>query len=311
MANENSPEMKVDPVFHRLVQPLEAKALDSLRNDLIQDPSSRTIQTWNGFLLQDYEKYDLCRSLDLPVQIDDRSFLNYEHAAADLCSAQIKRPDLTNEYRKYLIGELLFFEEQKHINLYPDRAKTKYRLAYKIGEQINLAGGTVLKYNTYACAMNTIFDQSTEFALRILTGKTRVSHENVIELSRLAPEELKNVARSALEDGTKHLTFSDIRHEVKYAYTQAKAPVSRRERKEQKETINAGIRQMPAYDPDSDVNSLCMTINSWVSSIERVNTNTDFSTISNRAMLELMKQLTILERTINSIQKSLVERTAK
>jgi len=108
-----------------------------------------------------------------------------------------------------------------------------------------------------------------------------------------------------------HLTFSDIRHEVKNTYTQAKAPVSRRERKEQKEKSNVGIRQMPAYDPDSDVNSLCMTISSWVSSIERVNGNTDFSSISNRAMLELMIQLTILESTIRALQKALVERTTK
>ena len=74
-----------------------------------------------------------------------------------------------------------------------------------------------------------------------------------------------------------------------------------------KAKLNAGIRQMPVYDPDSEVNSLCMTITSWVSSIERVNHNTDFLSISNRAMLELMKQLTILEGAINIIQKSLVE----
>ena len=311
MVNDNSPEIKKDPVFHRLVQPLEKTALAALREDLIHDPSSRIVQTWNGYLLHEYEKYDLCKDMDLPVQIDDKSFLSYEHAASYLCAAQMDRSDLTNEYRKYLIGELFVFEEQKMLRTSPDRTNAKYRIAYQIGEKINLSGGTVLKYNVYAIAMNTIFDQSTEFALRILTGKTRVSHENVIELSRLAPEELKTVARSALEENTSHLTFSDIRHEVKYTYTQTKAPVSRRERKEQKEKTRAGIRQMPVYDPDSDVNSLCMTINSWVSSIERVNSNTDFSTISNRAMLELMKQLTILESTINSIQKSLVERTSK
>ena len=142
-------------------------------------------------------------------------------------------------------------------------------------------------------------------------GKTKVSHSNVIELSRLAHDELRAIARSALEENTVHLTFSDIRHEVKYGHTQQKASLSRRERKELKETKSAEIRKMPAYDPDSDVNSLCMTICSWISSIERVNQKTDFSAISERAMLELMKQLTILERTISIIQKSLVERNSK
>lgn len=311
MVNDKAPEIKKDPVLQRLVQPLDKKAQAALRDELIHDTSSRIIQVWNGYLLNDYEKYDLCRALDLPFQIDDRSFLNYEHAASYLCYDQLKRTDLTNEYRKYLIGELFIFEEQKLLNNNPDRINAKYRIAYKIGEQIDLSGGTVLKYNFYALAMNMIFDQSTEFALRILMGQTRVSHENVIELSRLAPDELKTVAHSVLNENISHLTFSDIRHEVKYTHTQTKAPISRRERKEQKEKNNAGIRQMPAYDPDSDVNSLCMTISSWVSSIERVNSKTDFSTISNRAMLELMKQLTFLESTINTLQKSLVERTVK
>jgi hypothetical protein len=68
-----------------------------------------------------------------------------------------------------------------------------------------------------------------------------------------------------LTDNISHLTFSDIRHEVKYGHTQQKASLSRRERKELKETKSAEIRKMPAYDPDSDVNSLCMTICSWIS----------------------------------------------
>lgn len=310
MATNNFPEIKTDPVLKRLVQPLSKKALADLRNDLISNVISCTVLTWNGLILFDYEKYELCRSMNLPIQTKEKDFQNFEHAASYLCTRQMTRGDLTNEYRKYLIGELFHFEDQRLFLENPDRTRTKYRVAYKIGEQLNMSGVTVIKYSTYASAINTIFEQSTPFALRILMGKTRVSHENVIELSRLAPEELRTVADSAIKEKMTHLTFSDIRHEVKYTHTKTKARVSRREVKEQKEKITASIRQMPAYNPDAEVNSLCMTINSWVSSIERVNTNTDFRCISNRAMLELMKQLTILESSINSIQKSLIERTA-
>ena len=310
MANDNIPELKIDPVFERLVQPLDEKMRKELCTNIKKDPSLRLMTVWNGYLLGDSIRYRMCKLQDLPMQIDDKSFYNYDHAASFLCSKQLTRTDLTGEYRKYLIGQKFLFEEKKFLAANPDKTNAKYRTAYQIGERINLSGNTVLKYNVYAIAMNTIFDQSPDFALRILMGKTRVSHENVIELSRLTPDEIKNVARAAINENIPHLTFSDIRHEVKYSYTQSKAPVSRRERKEQKERVSAGIRQMPVYDPDADVNSLCMTINSWVSSIERVNQKTNFSTISNRAMLELMKQLTILDRTINSIQKSLVERTA-
>ena len=311
MENNSVPEIKKDPIFQRLVQPLDEDALKSLRNDLVNDPTLRIIQTWNGYVLYDYDKYDLCQSMNLPFRISDKIFQNHEHAASYLCSRQMRRADLTNEYKKYLIGEMFFFEEKRLLTENPDRTSAKSRIAYKLGEQLNVSGGTVLKYNAYATAINTIFEQSTDFALRILLGKTRVSHENVIELSHLAPEELKTVALSAIKENTPHLTFSDIRHEAKYTHTQPKSALSRSERRELKAKLNAGIRQMPVYDPDSEVNSLCMTITSWVSSIERVNHNTDFLSISNRAMLELMKQLTILEGAINIIQKSLVERTSK
>ncbi len=72
---------------------------------------------------------------------------------------------------------------------------------------------------------------------------------------------------------------------------------------------NVGIRQMPKYDPDSGVNSLCMTIESWISSIQRVRNSEDFMKITEQASLRLMKKLSGLEYVINATQESLVERT--
>lgn len=311
MVNEKTTDLKTDSYLKRLVQPMDKKSVTELRNNLLRNPDERIVTTWNDYHLNDEEKYKICLSLNLPFQVSGHEFTSYNHAASYICTKQMERLDLTKEYRKYLIGQKFAFEEKIFLSENPGMTNVKYRVAYGIGEKINISGGTVMKYNVYASSMNVIFDHSEEFALRILLGKTRVSHENVVELSRLSSDEIRNVSRSVLTDNISHLTFSDIRHEVKYGHTQQKASLSRRERKELKETKSAEIRKMPAYDPDSDVNSLCMTICSWISSIERVNQKTDFSAISERAMLELMKQLTILERTISTIQKSLVERNSK
>ena len=294
MLNDKIPELKLDPLFERLVQPLEETTFKMLESELEKGASVCTIKVWKGYLLGQPELYQHCRTTECPFRIIDMSHLSYEEAAYGLCSSQLKRADLVNEYRKYLIGQLFLFEEKKVLSDSSEKNYSKSRTAYKIGEQLNIAGGTVLKYSAYAEAMNYIFVQSRELALRILLRKTHVSHENVIELSRLAADELKHVSLAVLENNTSHLTFSDIRNEVKYGYTKTKAPISRRERKEQKAKVNVGIRQMPAFDPDADVNSLCMTINSWKSSIERVQLSTNFSEISSRAALELMRQLTLV-----------------
>lgn len=179
MINDIAPTLKIDPVFQRLVQPLGKIYLASLRAKLISDPSLRILQTWNGVLLFEYEKYRLCNSMNLSFQVDEKSFTCFEQAASYICSSQLKRTDLTSEYRKYLIGELFLFEEKHYLLSNPEHPNSRYRIAYKIGEDINLSGGTVLKYSTYALAINEIFDNSSDFSLQILMGKTKVSHSNV------------------------------------------------------------------------------------------------------------------------------------
>ena len=86
MVNDNTPDIKTDPIFQRLVQPSDKKTLASLREDLIHDANTRTLLTWNGYLLNDNEKYDICKSLKIPFRVDEKSFFSYEHAASYICS---------------------------------------------------------------------------------------------------------------------------------------------------------------------------------------------------------------------------------
>ena len=97
---------------------------------------------------------------------------------------------------------------------------------------------------------------------------------------------------------------------MKWRHIKTQAPMSRKERHEEKERVKAGIRQMPVYNPDSEINSLCMTINSWISSMERVHNSVNYSTITIDAADRLLNQLTALKDSINSIQKRLLERTS-
>ncbi len=122
-------------------------------------------------------------------------------------------------------------------------------------------------------------------------------------------EEIRALSNSVIRENVDNITLSFIRNEVKWSHVQEKDEVSRRERTERKVYLNAGIRQMPQYNPDSEVNSLCMTIDSWISSIERVKKSDNFVKITGKASLQLMNKLTSLEHTISSIQESLMERT--
>ena len=302
-------QLRTEPELRRLVQPLSKKSLDRLKISLLSDPSFRHVDAWNGFYLNSYETGDLCMELDLPCQIIQYHFSSLETAASFVCSSQLNRTDLSNEYRKYLIGKKHYYEECAASVLQSGNKKPNRSMnASDISQRLHLSPGTILKYRSFSDAIDIIFEHDETFAYELLSGKIKVSHENTIELSRLTGEELHGLAHAVKEDGVTHLTFQDIRHEVKWRYIKTEAPVSRKERNEQKERIKAGIRQMPAYNPDSEVNSLCMTVNSWISSIERVHNNVNYSSITEQAAQNLQSQLSALESSIYNVQSGLLER---
>jgi hypothetical protein len=120
-------------------------------------------------------------------------------------------------------------------------------------------------------------------------------------------EEIRSLAEIIIKDNVDYVSLPYIRNEVKWSHIKESTDLLTRRQKREKKN-NARIRQMPEYDPDSEVNSLSMTIDSWVSSIERVKRSENFTKITEKAGLKLMNKLTVLQHTISSIQESLVER---
>ena len=303
MTTDSKSNIKISPILSRLVQPPSKKELEEAYAEYSAVPTKPIIHTWHGTHLNDQYLHELCIDKNIPFYVSELFFENLKQAVLYICSCQLKRKNLTHEYRKYIIGQ-----EFGYLTQDTDESKqsdSKYTIASSLGHELYLSAGTVLKYYSYSDAINVIFDQNPEFAGKILMGKHKFSNENLLELSRLMPEEIKAVSSTIMRDNPRHITLSYIRNEAKWSHIQPRAPQSRREKKEQKISKHAAIRQMPEYDPDSEVNSLCMTIDSWNSSIERVYNSSKFAKITDKARLLLMKKLSLLEHTVNIIQESL------
>jgi hypothetical protein len=306
MINENIPEYKIDPLFSRLIQPYSENEIEKIRGEI--SLTVPTVHIWQGTHLSDQHLYNLCVENRIPYHLSEMFFDDQTKAAIYVCSSQLSRENLTPEYRKYIIGQkfgysVLCADDTK-------QADSRYTVATSLGHELYISAGTVMKYYSFANALNDIFDQSTDLARRILLGKVKISHENILELSHLMPEEIKAIAKSVIDDNITHISLSYIRNEVKWTHIQTRSGENqrRREKREQKISKHAVIRQMPQYDPDAEVNSLCMTIDSWISSIRRVHNSSNFIKITNKASLQLIKKLSLLEHTVNTIQESLVER---
>ena len=306
MSNEDIKPIGTLPKFDRLVKPLEKSELSKLKTELLKNEESRVIRTWRGKHLLDRERYELCAELSLPVTISEQYFEDWMAAAEYICREQLKNLERGSKYQKYLIGQLLQYELDR--NKDQDSVVTKANLAETLGNEWQLSAATVSKYCFFANAINDIFTQSESMAGIVLSDKMSISHENVLELSHLKGEEIRAIAKSVETDNVSKITLPYIRNEVKLCHMKERGIVSRIEKQEQELAQSAGIRQMPEYDPDFGVNSLCMTIESWTSSIQRVIHSEDFDLISQKACLQLMKKLSGLENIINEVWASLVER---
>lgn len=297
-----------DNVLARLIQPYTNKEIQVLRERLSVKKDKQIIHVWNGRHLNDEYLYRLCCDLGVEIEIKNHDFSDFVLAAIYVCKNQLLRPELTNEYLRYVVGKEFNYSLGLETRNNPKTQASKTKVANIIGTRLFMASGTVIKYGSYAEAIDNIFDGHEQFAREILIGRIMVSHENIIELSRVKPEELKSVYKRIKNNKIEHLSFADIRDGVKERYLQEKGTLGRSEKRKTKKVENAGIRQMPVFDPDSEVNSLCMTIGSWISSIQRVNNSVDFNRITTKARLQLVKELSYLERTVNNIQESLIER---
>lgn len=311
METNDMSKYKTDPIFERYVQPYDKNARQQLLSSVIEDIGGRVMHVWNNLHLNDKTKMEICLKHGINLKVRAYNFSGRNSAAYYICSKELKREDLHEEYRKYLVGQEFHYKELIDSKDPFRRISSKRSIATKIGEELGLAPGTVLKYNCYSDAVDVIFDAHFEFAQSILLGNVKISQENVIELSRMRTDEIRIIAKAVANERLDKLTLPDMRNEIKWMHMQVQKGAQQSEETPVITNPNraGSIRQMPVYDPDSEVNSLCMTMGSWKSSINRVNNGVDFNKITTKARIRLTRELTALDMTIKDVLEALGERT--
>ena len=190
----------------------------------------------------------------------------------------------------------------------------KTDVATVIGNEYNFGFSTVTKYDIYARAVDDLKRKSPEIAQKILTGKLRVSHENIIELSRLPIEDINGLKRLLDSGSIDRIGYSQLRHELRWQRLPTGKPDSRRIKRE-KSSAEAGIKQMPATDPDFAPSSSSLMISklipSWSKTISRTMELTDFTSTSTKARHEVKMQLLNLTRKITKLLSQLEEDDSK
>ena len=286
MRNYSIYTLKTKLEFTNLYQYLSEKDYKQLEQQILCHSYHTPICTWNGIVINGIEAYELFRKHSIPFRIKRLHFSSKEDVISWICTDQLKREDLTNINKKYLIGKK--YDAEKILVSRQLSSTNKSHIsgasiaAKKISEECNVAMATVYKYSAYSSALDII-------------------DEKVPDLSGLSKEQLLSLNNYLLAEKIEHLSYHDMKREL--LWNNYAKPMLRKE----SSVSIPSIRNLPQFDPDAEIASLTLTIPSWNSSIERVLKVSDFKIASDTAKYKLKYQLMCLISTTNNILKKLEE----
>ena len=309
--------LKIEPKFKNLIRPLQRKEYLQLEQNILSDGCRDPIITWNGVIVDGHNRYEICMRHQIPFAVLEMDFSCEAEAIAWICANQLGRRNISEETRKYLIGKQ--FEAEKLAgavknpngnNQYStfdeavviapqeqdEETHSRSKTAERIAKDNHISKGTVEKYAIYARAMDALAEKDAEIVPRILSGQYKIAHKNVVELSKLSPPEIKKVERRIKKMQQPFIQYNQSRNAISEVSEGVRGTVA-----------VTSIKDMPAFDPDADINGLALTIPSWSSSIDRVLKQTDLSIISSHAREGLVRQLLSLTDHVSDLLGAIKE----
>lgn len=294
--------LKIDPEFKKVIPPLKKTEYEQLEANLKLDGCVNPIVTWNGFIVDGHNRYEICTRNNIPFFVLEKDFSCKAAALAWICSNQLGRRNISDEMRKYLIGKQYESEKlaasQRNAegkNQFssptndkpPQSVKTdRINTANRIAQENYISHGTVEKYASYTRALELIESKCPDIVPYLLSGQCKISHNSIIELSKLSDKEIAQVWSRIRSTEPSFARYSRTRKEIEEVHTDKNAP---------------SIKDMPKFDPDAEITGLTLTIPSWSSSINRVRTKTDLNIISDQARTKLDQALCSLQSQITEM----------
>ena len=311
------PILKIDPEFKDLIRPLRRKEYLQLEENILDEGCRDPIIIWNDYIIDGHNRYSICTKYSIPFNTVSKDFASREEVIVWICKNQLGRRNITEETRKYLIGRQYESEkiidskknirgknqhslqskqdetdEDYIIDSEPEQSiqRSKNKTAHIIGAENNITHATVQKYAYFSRALDHIAEQCPELKTKILSGRYKISHKNVLALEQLSKKEL-NQLNVRLDRGSQPF--------VQYSAT--RSIIENEQPKEESKPHHPSVKDMPEYNPDSSIIQLSLTIPSWITSINRATATTNISDVSVKTKQQLHDVLEKLESAIQNV----------
>ena len=304
-------DIVINEKFRTLIPPLNKAEYTELEKSLIKEGCREPLITWNGYLIDGHNRYEICTRLNIKYKVSNMSFESEEDAISWICSNQLGGRSISEETRKYLIGKRYEAEKiigerrsNRGINQYTPEKKRpvgrpasndyRHRTADKLGKEYHVSHGTIKNYGSFSRVVDRIGERAPALATQILAGKVKISQKGLTELVEMNDSEMDAVTSNISERG-EYVPYNNTRREIHELTKKTETQVA------------PSVKDMPAYDPDAEAVGLTLTIPTWASSIERIDGIMDKTQLSKKARKNLIEALQMLKMKINEMLSELGE----
>lgn len=198
--------LQIDPEFQTLVPPLKPEEYALLEQSLVKDgfqTSRGKILSWQGIIVDGYNRYGICQKHDLPFETDDLSFPSREAVKNFIIQTQLGRRNLNVDQYAYLRGKRYETEKKtqgapvenknarknKVVNVTTLNPKT----VQKIAKETNVSPKTIQNDATFAKAVDTIAKNAEINPQKLLSGEMKATRKEVQVVAKLPPAKQKQV----------------------------------------------------------------------------------------------------------------------
>ena len=134
---------------------------------------------------------------------------------------------------------------------------------------------------------------------KILSGQYKISHDNILVLAKMDETSVRLLEErlSAKQSRSTFVSFSISREEINDCFVGTERPA-----------LHTEIKNMPAYDPDAEVNGLALTVPTWTGFVMRIREKANLAAVSPEALARLREVLMGLESSIDSMLRIMEEK---
>lgn len=287
-------KLKISREFQMLSIPMTAEQQTEMESSLMQEGCREPIITWNGFIIDGHKRYCFCMDEGIEFSCEEKIFSSTEEAISWLCRKRLPLYEKRTAPYRYLVGKL--YEAQKEITRKIRKKPKDQRdesqsdcgwVSFRVAEELQLHRATVEQYGKYAECLDQIAEKSRECFDAILRQDIKPVRHQIKEYASFSERKLRELCRTLPNNGVQADSTAKLRN--------------RRKREPAAEPsheipLSVGIKEMPTYDPDMELNGLTLTIPTWNMAITRVMGKTEQATEKAKKHLaaglkELRKQI--------------------